>query len=936
MKLYIIVFHLLTFGKCFIFTTIIAIYNVGRYLDDSIGSLISQTIGFKNIQIILVNDGSNDYSEEKCLEYQNIYKNNIIYIKINHSGVSKARNAGMIYSDGTYINFLDADDKWDHQAFQYFLYFFENYTDIDFVAGRIQFFEAEKGYHPLDYKFYKTRIVNLSQEYNSIQLSASSSIFKKSSLEGKYFSENVLFCEDSRFVNNILIHKPIYGLVKEAIYYYRRRYDFSSAINNQKNKLEFYFDTINNVYYYLLSCSKLLYNIIIPFIQFLIIYDLLWRIQAHTFYFLGWKNFNKYKMLIEGLLKQIDDKFFFEQKIALNKYKLFMLSVKYQKDLRYEIKLKENFFIYSNYVLINLNNEKNIINWRMLNIKNNVLYLEAIDNLWFPRENYYYFCTFGKKNFFPKYFENSHYDFYTMYGLIQKGRTLIFEIPLEIKNDPQILYFYISYMDNNKEIFTSLGLYSHLPPLSNGYYVSGNYIIKYIENRIILFHYTPKLENEFEIQYCNELYKTKKDYIVPLRNYIKNNIKEKDVEIWIINDKRDRAGDNGEYFFRYLKLKNQENLNIYFAIEKNCEDYKRLEKLGNILDLNSNEYKRTFLESNKIISSIYDDWVDNPFQEDRNYLIDLFHFDFIFLKNGITTCDLSISLNRFNKNYSLIITSSENEYKSFLNYNYGYNEKNIILTGMPRFDNLENHKNSVTKEKKIIIIPTWRNSIKGKKELNDNKRIYSNEFKKTEYCIFYNELINNERLLYIMKHYNYTGTLCLHHFLESQLKDFSGNEIFSVMTRCDYQNLLLKSSLLITDYSNIFFDFGYIRKPVVYVHFDFEEFKNTHSHKGFFDYKRNGFGTICNDINSTINEIIFEIENNCTLRKKFVKRIEKFFAFTDNNNNERIFNEIKSKIKTTKNKNEKFSFEYAFFLFLMIKLISKYYENLFNISNKDD
>ena len=68
-------------------------------------------------------------------------------------------------------------------------------------------------------------------------------------------------------------------------------------------------------------------------------------------------------------------------------------------------------------------------------------------------------------------------------------------------------------------------------------------------------------------------------------------------------------------------------------------------------------------------------------------------------------------------------------------------------------------KNSVTKEKKIIIIPTWRSSIKGKKELNDNKRIYSNEFKKTEYCIFYNELINNERLLYIMKYYNYTGTL---------------------------------------------------------------------------------------------------------------------------------------------------------------------------------
>ena len=290
MKIYII-FFFLTLGKCFIFSIVIAMYNVGRYLDDSIGSLISQTINFKNIQIILINDGSNDNSEEKCLKYQNIYKNNIIYIKTHQSGVSKARNVGMIYSDGTYINFLDGDDKWDHQAFNFFVNFFKNYTDIDFVAGRIRFFEAEKGYHPLDYKFYKTRIVNLSQEYNSIQLSASSSVFKKSSLEGKYFSENVFFCEDSRFVNNILIQKPIFGLVKEAIYYYRRRNDFSSAINNQKNRLEFYFDTINNVYYYLLSYSKVLYNKIIPFIQFLIIYDLLWRIQANSFYFFGLEEF---------------------------------------------------------------------------------------------------------------------------------------------------------------------------------------------------------------------------------------------------------------------------------------------------------------------------------------------------------------------------------------------------------------------------------------------------------------------------------------------------------------------------------------------------------------------------------------------------------------------------------------------------------------------
>ena len=79
------------------------IYNTGRYLDEAIFSLFNQTIGFKNIQLILVNDGSIDQTEEISLKYQKKYPNNIIYIKIEHGGVSKARNIGIDYATGRYI-----------------------------------------------------------------------------------------------------------------------------------------------------------------------------------------------------------------------------------------------------------------------------------------------------------------------------------------------------------------------------------------------------------------------------------------------------------------------------------------------------------------------------------------------------------------------------------------------------------------------------------------------------------------------------------------------------------------------------------------------------------------------------------------------------------------------------------------------------------------
>ena len=926
--LYIII-HLFTFENCFLFSVIIAIYNSEKYLDECIESLIFQTIGFKKIQIILINDGSTDHSENICIKYQNNFKENILYIKIKHSGVSKARNVGLNFANGTFINFLDADDKWDYQAFNYISLFLEKYNDINLVAGRIKFFEAQENYHPLDYKFYKTRIVNLSQEYTSIQLSASSSILRKSAIKGKYFNEDVYYCEDSRFINSILLLNPIMGLIKEAIYFYRRRNDFSSAINNQNKNLEFYFGTINNVSKFLINSSISLFNCILPFIQFLIIYDLFWRIQSHAFYFLSSKNFKKYKLTIEGILEQIDDKYIIEQKIVSNKYKIFVLSKKYHRDLRYDIKLKNSSFMYSNYVIIDLIKKKNIFDLRILNIKNNVLYLEAIDNLWLPRKKYDYFIKIENRKFYPKYLENSHYDFYTMYGMSQKGRTIIFEIPLQIKNKCQTIYFYISYMDENSEIFISLGLFSHIPPLSNGYFASGNFIIKYHENRLNLFQYNEKVENQFERQYCFELHQNKKEYIINLRKYVKHKKKfKKNYEIWIINDRQDKAGDNGEFFFRYLNKKKPKGIKPYFVIEKKSRDYKRLKNLGNILALKSERYKKIFAESNKIISSISDEWTDNPYNEDKIYIRDLLHFDFILLNNGIMKNDLSNLLNRFDKNYSLIIISSKSEFKSIMNFNYGYNKNNIFLAGMSRFDNIIKYKNA--KKNTIAIIPLLREVIKDNKIFTNNKSKNSILFNSNNFYEFYNDLINDKKLLLFMKKYNYKGLLCISPNFEFN-RYFIKNEQFSVLENCDYQShkeLLLTSSLLVTDYSNIFLDFGYLKKPIIFAHFDYEQYKIINPKIEFFNYQRDGFGQICKDLKCTIKEIIFHIENCCLIRKKYMKRIKLFFEYSDNKNNERILYRITNR-RETKEADNKYNIIILSFINFFFILLFKF--NLFFI-----
>ena len=97
--------------------------------------------------------------------------------------------------------------------------------------------------------------------------------------------------------------------------------------------------------------------------------------------------------------------------------------------------------------------------------------------------------------------------------------------------------------------------------------------------------------------------------------------------------------------------------------------------------MDSTLYLSIFLKADKIISSVSESWVSNAFGEDGKYIVDLYHFDFIYLQNGIIKDDLSLYLNRIATNFDLLISSSAKEYKSFINYKYGYSYKSIVLTG---------------------------------------------------------------------------------------------------------------------------------------------------------------------------------------------------------------------------------------------------------------
>ena len=94
---------------------IVPVYNNYNFLDKCLDSIINQT--YKNIEIILINDGSTDNSLKKLKKYAKV-DSRIILINKKNEGVSKARNDGIKISTGKYITFVDSDDYLECDAIE--------------------------------------------------------------------------------------------------------------------------------------------------------------------------------------------------------------------------------------------------------------------------------------------------------------------------------------------------------------------------------------------------------------------------------------------------------------------------------------------------------------------------------------------------------------------------------------------------------------------------------------------------------------------------------------------------------------------------------------------------------------------------------------------------------------------------------------------------
>lgn len=872
------------------FSIVIPIYNVYDYLEETILSVINQSIGFlDNIQIILVNDGSPDNSEEICLKYKNLYPKNIKYVKQENAGVSAARNKGLEFVEGEFVNFLDSDDKWQDDAFVKAYNMFRDNINIDVIAFKLKYFDAQTGTnHPLNYKFREDTIINISTNFKDIELHAASCFIRRDAIKNK-FDTKLKYAEDALFINQIIIEKLKYGIISSSYFYYRKRPDLSSAINTCHTNLSYYNDTLDNFHKVLIDLTKKKYGYVLPYVQYVVMYDLQWRIKNVLVKgLLSTTEIKKYKKDIQSILQYVEDNVILNQKYISANHKLMALKLKYGKVIYDKLYLSKGKLYLQNQVVYNFK-DKNLLKINVIDINNDKLNISGRIECILPTNYYEIYCMINDTIKKLEFKNVGSKETYSIDELMFSSQS--FKITEKLNPNKKItIRFFIKY--RSEEIVGIPLNFTLLGKLDSGYrlhYTADKYVVYRKGNSLVCEKKSLKknlsLELYLYMQLIHHLKIKQLIYRISYRFYKLIHFKK----IWLISDRTTVANDNGMHLFKYIVEQKNKNIMPCFVIDKNSDDYQKMKKIGKVIPFNSFKYKMYFLMSDKIISSQADQWVLNAFGKNNNFYRDLYTYQYIFLQHGITKNDISGWLNYNDKNIKVFVTAANKEYDSIINGNYGYNKDSVKLTGFPRYDNLTNNPKKI-----IAIMPTWRKALQGRVNITEGTRDYNFNFKNSEYFNFYNNLINDKKLLEVMDKYGYKGIFVIHPSHKENYIDFKGNSTFSVVSGfADYQKIFRESSLLVSDYSSVTFDFAYLKKPVIYSQFDKKTFMENHIYtEGYFHEKLSGFGPVTSDYEETVNTIINYIENDCKMEDKYLKRVADFYKYDDKNNCKRVYEEI--------------------------------------------
>ena len=216
-------------------SVIVPVFNVEKYLEKCIDSIINQT--YKTLQIILVDDGSTDSSGEICDSYA-LKDSRVQVIHINNSGLPAARNEGLKYANGEYFSFVDSDDWIDSEMYAYL---YEQMKLTDAEVGTVEYFKANGDSEEKDVSKEKIQLLN-QNEFAKIFFKIDSQkivyyvwnrLYSSKVIERGMFEDGRSIGEDVIATYRVLLKCNKIVVSSKKMYYYRQNSGMTGKFNEK-------------------------------------------------------------------------------------------------------------------------------------------------------------------------------------------------------------------------------------------------------------------------------------------------------------------------------------------------------------------------------------------------------------------------------------------------------------------------------------------------------------------------------------------------------------------------------------------------------------------------------------------------------------------------------------------------------------------------------
>lgn len=358
-------------------------------------------------------------------------------------------------------------------------------------------------------------------------------------------------------------------------------------------------------------------------------------------------------------------------------------------------------------------------------------------------------------------------------------------------------------------------------------------------------------------------------------------------DIWLMCERYDSAQDNGWIFYQWVKKHHPEQ-QVYFVLNKKgmADKEAACGPDRHIVRWASFRHFIIYLASSKLIKTMFT--TPRPCMRVCDYYERLFGSrPLVYLKHGIGTSGVEHHCYSV-QHARLYVCGAKPEY-DYISTHAGYPAGYVQYTGLARFDDLWEHRRD---DRFVLIMPTWRRYVV---DIKNTQRQNEEAFLNSAFYSHFHSLLNNKELIDFIVNAGYKIKFCIHaefRRVEHLLRDVDPR-IEMVDESENIHDLLMTTSLLITDYSSVLFDVGYMQKPMVFYQFDFVEFRAKHISEGYFSYRRDGMGPVV----ETQEELLETLKQFYDGEKfvnsdYYVQRCNRFFPTHDSHNCERIYNAI--------------------------------------------